>query len=85
MNDWDLYISEMIVIIFFLILFIYINLFIYSFFFSGYGRIILAILSFYYMRTSPGLAAGSYILSGFLDAFDGHAARLLNQGKLHYR
>ncbi|XP_068218779.1 CDP-diacylglycerol--inositol 3-phosphatidyltransferase [Palaemon carinicauda] len=46
----------------------------------GYGRIILAIISFYYMPTSPGLAAGSYILSGFLDAFDGHAARMLNQG-----
>ncbi|KAK3858362.1 hypothetical protein Pcinc_035445 [Petrolisthes cinctipes] len=46
----------------------------------GYGRIILALLSFYYMPTNPNLAAFSYILSGFLDAFDGHAARLLNQG-----
>lgn len=48
---------------------------------SGYGRIILALISFYYMPSSPGLAAFSYILSGFLDAFDGHAARLLNQGE----
>lgn len=46
----------------------------------GYGRIILALFSFYYMPSSPGLAAGSYILSGFLDAFDGQAARMFNQG-----
>lgn len=46
----------------------------------GYGRIILALLSFYYMPTNHIMAASMYILSGFLDAFDGHAARLLNQG-----
>jgi CDP-diacylglycerol--inositol 3-phosphatidyltransferase len=31
------------------------------------------------MPTSHVLAASLYILSGFLDAFDGHAARILNQ------
>ena len=45
----------------------------------GYGRIILALLSFYYMPTNHVMAASMYILSGFLDAFDGHAARALNQ------
>lgn len=28
------------------------------------------------------MAAAMYLLSGFLDAFDGHAARLLNQGEM---
>lgn len=46
----------------------------------GYGRIILALLSFYYMPTDHIIAATMYILSGFLDAFDGHAARMFNQG-----
>lgn len=46
----------------------------------GYARIILAIVSFYYMPTNPHIAVGCYLLSGLLDAFDGHAARLLNQG-----
>ncbi|XP_063602331.1 CDP-diacylglycerol--inositol 3-phosphatidyltransferase-like [Penaeus indicus] len=46
----------------------------------GYGRIILALLSFYYMPHNHVMAAAMYLLSGFLDAFDGHAARLLNQG-----
>ncbi|XP_042241401.1 CDP-diacylglycerol--inositol 3-phosphatidyltransferase-like isoform X2 [Homarus americanus] len=32
------------------------------------------------MPTNYIMAAAMYILSGFLDAFDGHAARLLNQG-----
>ncbi|CAL4214769.1 unnamed protein product, partial [Meganyctiphanes norvegica] len=45
----------------------------------GYSRIILALLSFYYMPTNHIMAASMYLLSGFLDAFDGHAARLLNQ------
>lgn len=45
----------------------------------GYARIILALLSFYYMPTDYIMASSMYILSGFLDAFDGHAARILNQ------
>ena len=48
--------------------------------FVGYGRIVLAFVSFYFMPTQPGLAATSYLLSGLLDAFDGHAARYLGQG-----
>nr|XP_048710587.1 CDP-diacylglycerol--inositol 3-phosphatidyltransferase isoform X2 [Caretta caretta] len=32
------------------------------------------------MPSDPGPAAASYLLSGLLDAFDGHAARALNQG-----
>nr|CAB3229333.1 CDP-diacylglycerol--inositol 3-phosphatidyltransferase [Phallusia mammillata] len=46
----------------------------------GYVRIILAIASFYYMPFDYVMASSCYLLSGFLDAFDGHAARLLNQG-----
>lgn len=45
----------------------------------GYSRIILAIVSFYYMPTDYVAASISYLLSGFLDAFDGYAARALNQ------
>jgi len=45
----------------------------------GYARIILALVSFYYMPTDYGKAAFCYLLSGLLDALDGHAARLLNQ------
>lgn len=46
----------------------------------GYGRIFLAIVSFYYMPSHPKVSIFCYLLSGFLDAFDGHAARYLNQG-----
>uniref|UniRef100_A0A2P2IEM7 CDP-diacylglycerol--inositol 3-phosphatidyltransferase n=1 Tax=Hirondellea gigas TaxID=1518452 RepID=A0A2P2IEM7_9CRUS len=45
----------------------------------GYGRILLALISFYYMPTNYIVAAVCYLFSGFLDAFDGHAARILNQ------
>eukprot|EP00095_Tigriopus_kingsejongensis_P005885 maker-scaffold38_size502422-snap-gene-4.29 protein:Tk05885 transcript:maker-scaffold38_size502422-snap-gene-4.29-mRNA-1 annotation:"cdp-diacylglycerol--inositol 3-phosphatidyltransferase" len=45
----------------------------------GYGRIILAIISFWFMPTNYVISSWCYILSGLLDAFDGHAARLLNQ------
>ncbi len=45
----------------------------------GYGRIILAILACWYMPTDYVRAACAYLLSGLLDAFDGHAARALNQ------
>lgn len=46
----------------------------------GYTRIFLALLSFYFMPTNYVLATWAYIISGFLDAIDGHAARMLNQG-----
>uniref|UniRef100_A0A0K0E539 CDP-diacylglycerol--inositol 3-phosphatidyltransferase n=1 Tax=Strongyloides stercoralis TaxID=6248 RepID=A0A0K0E539_STRER len=45
----------------------------------GYGRIILAILSFMTMRFYPLLTAFLYATSGFLDALDGHLARTYNQ------
>ncbi|PSN38759.1 CDP-diacylglycerol--inositol 3-phosphatidyltransferase [Blattella germanica] len=45
----------------------------------GYGRIILAIIAFYYMPTNYVVACWCYIISGLLDAFDGHAARYFNQ------
>lgn len=45
----------------------------------GYGRIFLALLSFWFMPTNYVAASWCYLLSGFLDAFDGHAARALNQ------
>jgi CDP-diacylglycerol--inositol 3-phosphatidyltransferase len=45
----------------------------------GYGRIALAIVAMWFMPTNHVIAAWCYILSGLLDAFDGHAARALNQ------
>jgi len=45
----------------------------------GYGRIVLAILSFYYMPTNYTVSSWCYIISGLLDALDGHAARYFNQ------
>ncbi|XP_013197486.1 CDP-diacylglycerol--inositol 3-phosphatidyltransferase [Amyelois transitella] len=45
----------------------------------GFGRVILAIISFYYMPTHCILACTCYITSALLDAFDGHAARYFNQ------
>merc|ERR1719315_314006 len=45
----------------------------------GYSRILLALLSFWFMPTSYVAASSCYILSGLLDAVDGHAARLLGQ------
>ncbi|OCT58424.1 CDP-diacylglycerol--inositol 3-phosphatidyltransferase [Xenopus laevis] len=46
----------------------------------GYARIVFAFIAFYFMPTSPVMASTFYLVSGLLDAFDGHAARLLNQG-----
>ena len=43
----------------------------------GYGRIFLALLSFWFMPTNHIAAGWCYILSGLLDAFDGHAARYM--------
>ncbi|XP_071402048.1 CDP-diacylglycerol--inositol 3-phosphatidyltransferase [Centroberyx affinis] len=45
----------------------------------GYARIVLALLSFYLMPCCPVSAVFCYLLSALLDAFDGHAARALNQ------
>ncbi|KOB51901.1 Phosphatidylinositol synthase [Operophtera brumata] len=45
----------------------------------GFGRVILAIISFYFMPTHCTLACTCYITSALLDAFDGHAARYFNQ------
>ncbi|CAC5379885.1 CDIPT [Mytilus coruscus] len=45
-----------------------------------YFRVITALLSFYYMRTDYMLTTFWYLLSGLLDAIDGHAARMLDQG-----
>lgn len=50
---------------------------------SGFGRVILAIISFYFMPTHCVLACTCYITSALLDAFDGHAARYFNQSKLY--
>ncbi|XP_019877852.1 CDP-diacylglycerol--inositol 3-phosphatidyltransferase [Aethina tumida] len=46
----------------------------------GYARIVLAIISFYFMPTHYTIAVVCYVVSALLDAFDGHAARMLNQG-----
>ncbi|KAK9534491.1 hypothetical protein VZT92_006933 [Zoarces viviparus] len=45
----------------------------------GYARIALALLSFCLMPCCPWTAVFCYLLSALLDAFDGHAARALNQ------
>lgn len=45
----------------------------------GYARVVLAFLSFYLMPCCPWPAVFFYLLSALLDAFDGHAARALNQ------
>ncbi|XP_076472883.1 CDP-diacylglycerol--inositol 3-phosphatidyltransferase-like [Babylonia areolata] len=45
-----------------------------------YFRVIFAFVSFYYMPFDHIKAASFYLLSGFLDAFDGHFARMLGQG-----
>ncbi|KAJ3639251.1 hypothetical protein Zmor_003931 [Zophobas morio] len=45
----------------------------------GYARVILALISFYYMPTNYVLAVVCYVTSALLDAFDGHAARYFNQ------
>jgi len=45
----------------------------------GYGRILLALMSFWFMPTNYSAAAWCYIISGLLDALDGHMARMLGQ------
>ncbi|CAI6365173.1 unnamed protein product [Macrosiphum euphorbiae] len=45
----------------------------------GYARIILAVISIYFMPTNYKVACSCYVISALLDAFDGHAARAFNQ------
>lgn len=45
----------------------------------GYARIVLALISFYYMPYNWPVAVVCYCVSGLLDALDGHAARYFNQ------
>lgn len=45
----------------------------------GYARIVLALISFYFMPTRWVIASVCYVTSALLDAFDGHAARAFNQ------
>ncbi|KAF4520719.1 hypothetical protein B566_EDAN004839 [Ephemera danica] len=45
----------------------------------GYARVILALISFYFMPTNHEIAIWCYVTSALLDAFDGHAARYFNQ------
>ena len=47
---------------------------------TGYARWIFLIVSLYFMPSNQFLGATFYILSGFLDAFDGWTARKFNQG-----
>lgn len=49
---------------------------------AGYARVVLALISFYFMPTHLWLAGSTYLLSGLLDAFDGMAAREFNQGTM---
>lgn len=46
----------------------------------GYARIVLGIVSLFFMQDQPHVAMPLYWLSAFLDAFDGQAARYLDQG-----
>lgn len=46
----------------------------------GYVRIATAIISFLTMKSHPIWTLALYGISGFLDAFDGYAARRFNQG-----
>ncbi|KAM0734295.1 CDP-diacylglycerol--inositol 3-phosphatidyltransferase [Formica fusca] len=45
----------------------------------GFGRVILALISFYFMPTNYVIASWCYVVSSLLDAIDGHAARYYNQ------
>ncbi|XP_022204805.1 CDP-diacylglycerol--inositol 3-phosphatidyltransferase [Nilaparvata lugens] len=45
----------------------------------GYSRVILLIASFYFMPTNHVISCWLYVISGLLDAIDGHAARIFDQ------
>lgn len=51
----------------------------------GYGRILLALISFIAMPKCPLTACFCYFSSAFLDAFDGFLARKFNQGKKFFK
>jgi CDP-diacylglycerol--inositol 3-phosphatidyltransferase len=55
------------------------NVFLYVPNLIGYSRMLLVLLSFWLMPSSPTMAASCYVLAGLLDAVDGHIARLLGQ------
>ncbi|XP_033216061.1 CDP-diacylglycerol--inositol 3-phosphatidyltransferase [Belonocnema kinseyi] len=55
------------------------NIFIFVPNIIGYARVILALISFYFMSTNHVIAICCYVTSALLDAFDGHAARYFNQ------
>lgn len=59
-------------------------LFTLYFYVPGFGRVILAIISFYFMPTHCILACACYVTSALLDAIDGHAARYFNQSKKEF-
>lgn len=50
----------------------------------GYGRIILAIVSFWFMSTNYLISGWCYAISALLDAVDGHAARFFDQSKYNF-
>lgn len=58
------------------------NYFILDLFSTGYARVILALISIYFMPTNYKVACTCYVVSALLDAFDGHAARAFNQSKI---
>ncbi|EFN84174.1 CDP-diacylglycerol--inositol 3-phosphatidyltransferase [Harpegnathos saltator] len=45
----------------------------------GFTRVILALISFYFMPTHYVIATTCYVVSSLLDAIDGHAARYYDQ------
>jgi CDP-diacylglycerol--inositol 3-phosphatidyltransferase len=55
------------------------NIFIFVPNIIGYARVVLALISFYYMPTNYVAAVICYVTSALLDAFDGHAARYFDQ------
>lgn len=57
-------------------------MFFFLFFNIGYARIVLAVVSFYFMPTNYVISSWCYIISVLLDALDGHAARKFNQCNL---
>ena len=50
----------------------------------GYARIVLSFLCFYYLHTEPAVSVVAYLLSQYLDDWDGWAARKYNQGIISY-
>ena len=48
---------------------------------TGYVRIALSFVCFYYLYTEPGICVVTYLLSHYLDEWDGWFARKYNQGR----